>query len=446
MLKKLFSYCVVIIFSLQNASAVYNYPHANQWTILLARSLSKDIFELNGVPYLQPLVEVVNSTANSRFFSSAYIPKGKENFYIKLSLNSMFGIVPNNKKEYVPSLPFQPYDPNNTTDLFSRLSKFVNIKTYPPTVEDTAGLIYFAFQLLMYDGVTKGKIKPPEKAPTILGQGKKYLSIPHDTIRSLMDENQIFGMLPPTLKDTIYKSIENFPELFELPAGLNMSWILAGIPQLDIGSLYGTELTLRFIPPIDLGKNIGKFAFWGFGISHSISQYFPQPWLDFAVQIAHQGTNLRNTIGVTNAELNANANFFNANIHLSKKISKNFLFYSGFSFERVNINTDFTFYLPITVQHQLGLMWLDDNGTPDDYSDDFFRKNPELGYNGDPYGSMVKNVIVSDKNYKFTFGILASFGNFATCLDYNIGKVNIISLGLMYKFDITKQKEYGRNY
>ncbi len=446
MVKKLFAFCLFVIFSFQNASAVYNYPHANQWTILLARSLSKDIFELNGVPYLQPLVEVVNSTANARFFSSAYIPKGKDNFYIKFSLNSMLGFVPNNKKEYVPSLPVQPYDPNNTTDLLSRLSKFVNFSSFPPSVEDTAGLIYFAFKLLMYDGITKGKIKTPEKAPTILGQGKTYLNIPHDTIRSLMDENQIFSMLPPTLKDTIYKSIENFPELFELPQGLNTSLILAGIPQLDIGSLYGTELTLRFIPPIYLGKNIGKFAFWGVGISHSISQYFSHPWLDFAIQISYQGTNLRNTIGVTNAELKANANFLNANFHLSKKISKNFQFYTGFSYERVNINTDFTFYLPITVQYQLGLIWLDDNGTPENYSDDFFRKNPELGYNGDPYGSMVKNVIVSDKSLKFTFGILASFGNFASYVDCNIGKVNIISLGLMYKFDITKSREYGNNY
>jgi len=444
MFKKLLALLFVAVFSAVSGYAVKNYPPANQWTILLARSLSKDIFELNGVPYLQPLVEVVNATANSRFFSSAYVPKGTNNFYIKFGVNGMQGFVPKNKKEYNPTLPVEPYDPSNTADLIQRLAPFLNvdITTFPPTVavKDTAGLIYYTFRLLMYDGVRKGKIKPPAVAPTILGKGKTFLEIPHDTIRSLLNENPIFSLLPQTLRDTIYKSIESFPEKFDLPEGLNIRNILAGIPQLEIGSLYGTELTLRFIPKINLGKNIGDFSFWGIGIRHSLSQYIQQPFVDVAFQVAYQGTNLQNTIGVTNAKLNANANFFNANLHLSKRLSKNFEIYSGFSYEHLNINTDFTYYLPITVQYQLGLIWLDDNGTPEDYSDDFFRKNPELGYNGDPYGPMVKNVVLSDNNLKFTLGVVANFGNFATCLDYNIGKVNILSFGLVYKFDLIKKK------
>jgi hypothetical protein len=444
MLKKLIAMFFVALLAIEHGYAVENYPHANQWTILLARSLSKDIFELNGVPYLQPLVEVVNATANSRFFSSAYIPSGKNNFYIKLGVNGMLGFVPSNKKEYHPALPIQPYDPNNTVDLIQKLAPYLNVdlSTFPPlvTVKDTAGLIYYTFRMLMYDGVQKGKITPPATAPTILGQGKKTLDIPHQTVRSLLDENPIFALLPQTLKDTIYKSIENFPEHFDLPAGLNINRVIAGIPQLEIGSLYGTELTLRFIPKINLGKNIGYFSFWGIGIRHSLSQYITEPSADFTFQIAYQGTNLQNTIGVTNAQLNANANFFNANLHFSKRVSNVFELYSGLSYEHININTDFTYYLPITVQFQLGLIWLDDNGTPNDPSDDFFRKNPDLGYNGDPYGAMVKNVVLSDNNFKFTLGVVANFGNFATCLDYNFGKVDILSLGLVYRFDIESKK------
>jgi hypothetical protein len=295
----------------------------------------------------------------------------------------------------------------------------------------------------MYDGVTKNKFRIPEKAPTILGQGTKTLEFNRDTIRSLLNENPIFSLLPKNLRDTIFNSIENFPERFDLPQGLNINSIVAGMPQIEIGSLLGTELTIRYIPRIDLGKNIGKFTFWGVGLRHSISQYIPNPYIDFAIQVAYQGTNLRNTIGVTNAQLNANANFFNANIHFSRQISKNFEVFSGFSYEYIHINTDFTYYLPITVQYQLGLIWLDDNGTPNDFSDDFFRKNPELGYNGDPYGAMAKNVIISDDNFKLTIGGLLNFGNFSLYADYNLGKVNIFSFGLMYKFDLLKRKKYG---
>ncbi|MFN3781236.1 MAG: DUF6588 family protein, partial [Candidatus Kapaibacteriota bacterium] len=114
---------------------------------------------------------------------------------------------------------------------------------------------------------------------------------------------------------------------------------------------------------------------------------------------------------------------------------KNFELFSGLSYESVRINTDFTFYLPIVVQYQLGLIWLDDNGTPDKFDDDFFRKNPELGYNGDPFGAMNKNVIISDENVKFTFGGILNLGNFSIYADYNIGKINILTFGLLYKFD-----------
>ncbi len=431
---------ITILFFLAsiNCFAVYNYPRANDWTIYLARSLSKDIFELNGVPYLLPVVEVVNTTANSRFYSSAYITKEKD-FYVKLSVNGNYGIVPQSKKEYSPSLPLEPYDPTDLNSLLAKISPYttIDISSNPPkmVVKDTSGLIYMAFKMLMYDGITKNKFKIPAKSPTLLGEGKQSLKFHRDTIRSLLNENPIFGLLPETLRDTIFKSIENFPEDFDLPQGVNISRIVAGMPQIEIGSLFGTELALRFIPPINLGENIGKFSFWGLALRHSISQYIPNSFVEMAVQVAYQGTNLKNKVGVTNAELNANANFFTSNIHLSKKLGRNFELFSGLSYESIHINTDFTYYLPIVVQYQLGLIWLDDNGTPDKFDDDFFRKNPELGYNGDPFGAMNKNVIVSDKNLKFTFGGILNLGKFSIYGDYNIGKINILTFGLLYKFD-----------
>lgn len=416
-------------------SQVIQYPRASDQTILLARALSRDIFELNGIPYLQPLAEVVNTTSNSRFFSTAFVPKWDKRFYIRISLNGMYGIVPNNKKEYSPVLPNEPMD-------LVKIKRYVDFSNpLQPKVIDTAGLIYYVFRTVIYDGIQKGSLQAPSKAPTILGYGEVDLIFPHDTLISLIESNPLYLSLPENYRDSILNAIANSPEVFALPRGLNIKQIGAGIPQLEIGSLYGIELLIRFIPQINLGKNIGKFSFWGIGIKQSISQYAPNPFMDVSIQVGRQGSRLTNRIGVTNAELTSNAKFWNANLHLSKKVSKNFEFFSGFSFENLEINSDYTFYLPAEVQYQLGLYYHYDNGTPDDYTDDYLAPNPDLGYTGDPYPPMNKNVIVRDNNWKWTIGAIGNFGAFSVFTDFSISKINIFSFGLMYRFDIKKDKD-----
>lgn len=434
---------LTIVFLTYDAQAEFNYPHASNETILLARALSKGIFELNGVPFIQPLGEVVNITSNSRFFSSAYLYKGTENLYVKVSANGMFGIVPNSKKEYTPQFPAEPL-PSDLGQIVAKLSQYLELDLSNPlqpkvkSIKDTSGLIYYAFKTLMYEGIQKGTIKVPKRAPTILGSGRVSLNLPHDSIRSLLESNPIFSLLSPQLRDSIYSYLENFPEVFDLPQGANINNIIAGIPQIEFGSIFGTELLLRFIPPVDLGKNIGKFTFWGIGIRHSISQYISKPFINIALQIAYQGTNLKNKIGVTNAELTTSGNFWNANIHFSKQFGRYFEAYSGLSYEMMHINSDYTFTLPRNVQYQLGLIYLYDDKDNNDPNDDVIGLNPELGYNGDPYGPMNQNVVVSDKNFKWTIGVLGNFDPMYVYLDFNLSKINIFTFGIMYKFDIKK--------
>ena len=43
----------------------------NESSVELARVLGKDIFELNGVPFSQPIVTATNATANSGFFNTS---------------------------------------------------------------------------------------------------------------------------------------------------------------------------------------------------------------------------------------------------------------------------------------------------------------------------------------------------------------------------------------
>ncbi len=441
--KFLFSFLFLfLLFSFNPKSQPINYPRASDQTILLARSLSQGIFELNGVPYLQPMVETVNATSNSRFFSSAYLHKGDRNLYVKISVNGMYGIVPESKKTYTPQLPMEK-SPEDITEIYNIASRYGRLFIDPSTpsgfryeLTDTAGLIYYAFKTLLYEGVTKGMINVPKKAPTILGKGQESLVIPHDTLLKLIEENTLFNAfsdyIPLEFLDSIKKYIAGFPEVFDLPSGANISRIIAGIPQLEFGSLYGTELLLRFIPPIDLGKDIGKFAFWGIGIRHCLSQYIDKPLFDFAIQLGYQGTRLTNIVGVTNAELSANANFFNANFNISKKVTKGIELFSGFSYETLSINADYTYYLPRNIQWRLGLIRLLDDKGDNDPSNDVFDK-----INGDPFGAMVKNVIVSDKNFKWTIGAVFNAKPFSLIVDYSVSKFNVFSLGLMYEINFS---------
>jgi len=62
---------------------------------------------------------------------------------------------------------------------------------------------------------------------------------------------------------------------------INSTIFPAAVPQLTIGSLYGTEAVIRFIavPKMD---QIPSLSLWGVGARHSISQYIPGAPIDIA--------------------------------------------------------------------------------------------------------------------------------------------------------------------
>ncbi len=411
---------------------------ASSYTIDLARSFSKDIFDLNGVPYLSPMVKAVNATSNSRFYSNAYVPHRVSSPYFKLTINGMAGLVRSQDKYYSPQLPMDSFS-------ISKLSKYgtININFLDPSksdikIIDTAGLINYLFKTIMFDGYKSGKIVPPERASTILGKDTTHLHLNNNVLSELVQNHVIYQFLPQEMKDTLLKVIKQVPSFFTLPAGGNINTIIAGVPQLEIGSFYGTELLLRVIPPLDLGKYIGEFAFWGIGIKHSISQYFSNyhenedgtvfedsPF-DMALQIVYQGTNLKNKVGVTQSDLNANAQIWNANLHFSKSIAEVIDFYAGISYNYIDIDAKFKYFLPVETQMQLGLLRYDP------VSNRIMPPEPP-DYPGDTNPQTTKIGLVNE-SFQVTLGVNKSFGKFSIFADYNISKFNILTAGIQYTF------------
>lgn len=64
---------------------------------------------------------------------------------------------------------------------------------------------------------------------------------------------------------------------------VNTSLLPLAVPQLTIGNIYGTQVSLRFVTvPSSTTKKLGTITLVGGGLRHSISQYFPDLPLDLA--------------------------------------------------------------------------------------------------------------------------------------------------------------------
>ena len=78
------------------------------------------------------------------------------------------------------------------------------------------------------------------------------------------------------------------------------------VPQISIGSVFGTRAIIRWIS-LDLGdSDLGKFEYLGYGVQHSISQYVPALPVDIAAGFFKQTFNIGDDDLVTSDALHFN--------------------------------------------------------------------------------------------------------------------------------------------
>jgi len=422
-------FITLIVLCIVHSLAIAQTPQYNPVTVDISRRLSKDLLGNNSTGFLTPLVTTSNATVNSRFFRSAYIPKKSEKIYFRFGIHGMTGTVRDDQKSFTPVSPVGSKNDefNSATRAFTTLSQ----------TKDTTGLIYGIIRYLFASGLedpTSG-ITFPSSSPTVFGNGTGSLTLNSDYFKKQVQGGDplltlAFNQLSAEQQTLILNTLTSLPKSFPLPTGGNISQVYAGVPQLEIGSFLGTELLLRFIPPVQLDKNIGDFSFFGIGLKHSISQYIEDSPLDIAIQGVYQITNIKQIVGVTKAELNADANIYNMNLQFSKKIKNitswfgDLEVFGGYSFEQFNIESSYTYTLPVTLQKELGLM-TDINGE--------IAADPANGFPGDTQPQVSKGAI-EDTNHKGILGIAKSIGPVTIAIDYSISKFNLLSLGIDYTF------------
>lgn len=384
---------------------------ADSVSVEIVRGLSKDLFDLNSIPFLDPLVISMNATSNSRFFQSAHVPK-ENSFYIRFGVETMVGFVREDQKTYEPQLPTEELS----------IGRLQELGIFDNNITDTAAAALYLLRTSFQDGLEKDSIIIPEQSATIFGNETADLDMPKMFLSNRIDA---LDFIDADAREAMKSTINNLPDNITLPEGQDFSIVVFAVPQVEIGSFWSTELLLRYIPKVKWSETIGKFGFWGVGLKHNISNYVFPDIFQLAVQGAFQSTSIENTIGVTEAELTSDAEIWNANIHASKQIG-NLTFFSGFSVEKIDIDAEYVFTLPIEIQLSLGLVKKD----PDN-PDRLVADPPE--YPGDTQ-PQTSNISLSDTNLKWTGGVAYQIGPVSVFADYSVSEFNILSGGLTVGF------------
>lgn len=428
-MKKLF----IVVLTVALPLCLSAQPKYNPLAVDLTRVLVKDLFASNAVEYVQPMVTTINAVSNSRFYDRAYIPK-EDKLYFKVSVNGMYGTVRDDQRTFVPSINLGTPSPNLLTSVaqFGTFDITKGTFSINPTYEDTLGLVSLLLKETLLETQKQGRLPTPPKAATLFGYmpDVRFYIPPSDTLIDALRQRsdyQAIAQLSPSVDSALVSLLDSLslPPYLTLPPGVNMNSLIAAVPQFEIGSLWGTELLLRFIPPVEFDKNVGKFSFYGVGLKHSVSQYFPERYFDAAIQAVYQRTSLTNTIGVTESSLEATANIFSANIQVSKELFEFLDVYSGLSYEQIDVTSTYTYLLPQEVQISLGLLPkpLNEGEKP----------VPTAEQPGDnrPQQSIVNS---GDTNVKWTIGASAKLGDFRLAIDYNVSRFNILSAGFSFRF------------
>ena len=77
---------------------------SNELSADIVRVLSRDLFDINSIPYLQPMVEAFNATSNAGFYHTAHVP-AQDTFYVRVGVRGMSVFVRDDQRLCQPLSP-----------------------------------------------------------------------------------------------------------------------------------------------------------------------------------------------------------------------------------------------------------------------------------------------------------------------------------------------------
>ncbi len=167
-----------------------------------------------------------------------------------------------------------------------------------------------------------------------------------------------------------------------------------GTPQLTIGTFLGSQFTFRYLPDVEISKEVGSFKFFGWGVQHNPMVWFGEDALPFEVSLGYFSQNLK--VG-TLMDVKASAFGANASIRLGWGFL-NLTPYIGYMKESSTIN---------------------------------FSYNLEVDT---PTGTVMQPIafgLESENTSRFTFGMSVKILLINVNADVNLGKYKAYSAGVM---------------
>lgn len=173
-----------------------------------------------------------------------------------------------------------------------------------------------------------------------------------------------------------------------LPAGFDVDYLPLAMPQLTVGSLFGTDLSVRYIG-VDL-SDVGKLKMFGWGLRHSLDQYLDKLPVSMAVGFYHQSF----TVG---EYLDARTNAFNVQASINVPVVT---FYGGLAYETGSVDVEYTY------------------------------EGVNSTSTGPQSGDKISFDLKADNSIRATLGLCLNLGPVKLHGDYNIAKQNTFALGM----------------
>jgi hypothetical protein len=168
--------------------------------------------------------------------------------------------------------------------------------------------------------------------------------------------------------------------VYVFPGGLNVTMVPFAVPQLTLGSVFGTDVTIRYFS-FSLNEDFGDLKLFSWGLRHSISQYIPALPLDLAVGFYNQYFSLADLVESNSWMISAQA---------SKHI-KIFTIYGGLGYENSKMDISYT---------------SEEDAT-------------EISFN-----------LKGSNTIRFTAGVTFNLGPVKLNIDYNLADQSVLSAGL----------------
>jgi hypothetical protein len=165
-------------------------------------------------------------------------------------------------------------------------------------------------------------------------------------------------------------------------------------PQLTIGTLYGSSLSLRFVPSMKLSDKVGNFSYFGIGVQHN-----PAMWLPFPLPLEVSVGLFTQTMKIGTVFQSSATTF---GIYGSKTFGPglfNVTPYAGFSYESASTDVSYDFIIDYPVAGTL----------------------QHVSFN-----------LVAENSVRMIIGAAFKLGFISLNVDYNISKYNVASAGFSF--------------